>query len=207
MLKAEVNELLTRTGPGTPMGELFRQLLDSGAAGRGAAGERLRAGAGEAAVGAPARLPRHGRPLRPDRRVLRPPGRLAVVRAQRGGRDALRLPRLEVRRRPASASTCRPSRPNSNFCAKVKLTSLSAGRARRHPLDLHGPPEQAPAAARIRVCLVPRGAALHLQAPAGMQLAAGASKAGSTRAMFLAALAAASRTTRSSRARRATSTT
>lgn len=25
MLRAEINELLTRTGPGTPMGELFRQ--------------------------------------------------------------------------------------------------------------------------------------------------------------------------------------
>ena len=25
MLKAEQNELLTRTGPGTPMGELFRR--------------------------------------------------------------------------------------------------------------------------------------------------------------------------------------
>lgn len=25
MLKNEINELLTRTGPGTPMGELFRQ--------------------------------------------------------------------------------------------------------------------------------------------------------------------------------------
>ena len=25
MLKQEINELLTRTGPGTPMGDLFRQ--------------------------------------------------------------------------------------------------------------------------------------------------------------------------------------
>ena len=25
MLRADINELLTRTGPGTPMGELFRQ--------------------------------------------------------------------------------------------------------------------------------------------------------------------------------------
>ena len=48
-MKAEQNDLLTQTGPGTPMGAAVPQLLAAGAARRGAARERLPAGAREAA--------------------------------------------------------------------------------------------------------------------------------------------------------------
>src|SRR5262249_50558019 len=68
-------------------------LVDSGALVRGVAGERFAAGAGEAPVGTAARLPRQRGPARPDRRVLRPPRHLAVVRPQRGEGPALPLPR------------------------------------------------------------------------------------------------------------------
>ena len=61
MLRKEQNDLLTQTGPGTPMGQHVPQLLDAGAAGRRTAGERMPAGAGEDALGAAARLPRHAR--------------------------------------------------------------------------------------------------------------------------------------------------
>ena len=50
MLRKEQNDLLTQTGPGTPMGQMFRCYWHAGAAGRGTAGERMPAGAGEAAV-------------------------------------------------------------------------------------------------------------------------------------------------------------
>ncbi len=46
MLVKEQNEYVTQTGPGTPMGQLFPQLLDSGAVVLGIAGARLSAGAG-----------------------------------------------------------------------------------------------------------------------------------------------------------------
>ena len=59
MLRKEQNDLLTQTGPGTPMGRMFRSYWIPALLAGGAAGERLPAGAGEAAVGAADRLPRH----------------------------------------------------------------------------------------------------------------------------------------------------
>ena len=58
MLSKDENELLTRVGPGTPMGDADAPLLDPGAAVRGAAGARLPAGARPAAGRGPRRLPR-----------------------------------------------------------------------------------------------------------------------------------------------------
>src|SRR6266571_5378037 len=87
--------------PGHADGPDVPQLLDSGAAGGRSARERLPAGAGQAAVGAPGGLPRHRRPLRADGRVLRASRGLAVVRPQRGMRAPLRLSRLEIRRHRA----------------------------------------------------------------------------------------------------------
>src|ERR1700730_12097893 len=78
-------------GPGVP------QLLAAGPDGRGAAGDRMPAGAGQDPLRAPARLPRHQWEVRPDRRVLRAPRGLALVRPQRGERAALPLPWLEIR--------------------------------------------------------------------------------------------------------------
>ena len=53
MLRKEQNDLVTQTGPGTPMGRLFRSYWTPVLLGRGTAGERLPAGAGEGAVRAP----------------------------------------------------------------------------------------------------------------------------------------------------------
>src|SRR6185312_16625592 len=78
-------------------GRALSPLLAAGAALRGTAGERMPAGAGEDPVRAPARFPRQPGPARPDRRVLRPPRRVAVVRPQRGVGPALPLSRLEIR--------------------------------------------------------------------------------------------------------------
>ena len=61
MITHEQNEFLTRTGPGTPMGELFRPLLDSGPDVGGTAAAELPAGAGAVASRAADRVPRHAR--------------------------------------------------------------------------------------------------------------------------------------------------
>ena len=59
MLRAEQNKFATETGPGTPMGNLFRRYWIPAMHAVGAAGERMPAGAGQAPVGAAARLARH----------------------------------------------------------------------------------------------------------------------------------------------------
>jgi len=58
LMRADQNELLTRTGPGTPLGQLFRRYWLPGPARLRACGARLRAGAGEAAFRAADRLAR-----------------------------------------------------------------------------------------------------------------------------------------------------
>src|SRR5262249_32130476 len=82
--------------PGNAERQAVPELLAAGAAGRGASRERLSAGASEAVVRAAAGVSRLKGASRPDRRVLRPSRRVAVVRAQRGERPALSLSRLEV---------------------------------------------------------------------------------------------------------------
>ena len=137
MLRKEQNDLLTQTGPGTPMGSDVPQLLDSGAAVGGTAGERLPAGAGEAVVGAPAAFRDSAGTLWPDRRVLRPSRRLPLVRAQRGMRHPLSVSRLEVSTSPDSASRCRRS-PRKTASPASQSSIVPASRAGRHSVDLHG---------------------------------------------------------------------
>ena len=171
-MRAEQNELLTRTGPGTPMGELFRRywlpaLLAEELPEPDCPPVRVKLLVGEAD-----RVPRHRGPARADRRVLRAPRRVAVVRPQRGERPALPLPRLEVRRhRPVRRDAVRARR--TRLLPAHQAQVLSAGRARRRDLDLHGPAGAAAAAARARVGHRAGRAALRLQAPAGVQLPAG----------------------------------
>ena len=86
MLRKEQNDLLTQTGPGTPMGQMFRAYWlpalmleelpenDCPPVRVKILSERLLA------------FRDSERPVRPDRRVLRPPRRIAVVRPQRGVR-------------------------------------------------------------------------------------------------------------------------
>ena len=101
MLSTEENTYLTRTGPGTPMGELFRRFwlpifLSFGAPTTWMVrhcGPRL---LNEDLVG----YPRHQRPLSAFLGCLLPaPPRAAVLWPHRRVRPALSLPRLEVRLR------------------------------------------------------------------------------------------------------------
>ena len=99
MLSNEDNEALCRVGPGTPMGNLMRQYWMPAAALGRAAVARLPAAARAPAGRGPHRLPHDLRRGRPDAERLPAPRRLDVLRPQRGRGPALRLPRLEVRRR------------------------------------------------------------------------------------------------------------
>src|SRR5207237_6028995 len=70
-------------------GQALPALLAAGAPRRRAARARLPAGAREDPRRAPDRVSRYAEALGTDRRVLRAPRRVAVVRAQRGMRPAL----------------------------------------------------------------------------------------------------------------------
>ena len=135
MLKAEDNEILTRVGPGTLMGELLRRYWTPAC---------LTAEIPEPG-GAPARVRLLGENLVAFRDTTRAgragagelpaPRRVAVLRPQRGRRPALRLPRLGVRRR-------RPVRGHAQRAGAVLREGPDArlphARVRRHRLDLPG---------------------------------------------------------------------
>ena len=172
MLSREDNELLTRTGPGTAMGDLIRRywipVVESRRARAGGTRE-----ARDAARRAPHRLPRPQRAHRPHRRVLPASRRLALLRAGRGERHALRLPRLEVR--PG-----RPVRGDAERAARVELRDqgrphrVSVRGEGRGRLGLHGAGRRAARrcpSSSSRCC--PRGTRLHLAARAGLQLVPG----------------------------------
>ena len=138
-------------------GRVHAAVLDPGRQVERAAARR-RADAADAAGREADRLPRHQRPRRRDGPPVPAPLRVAVPRPQRGGRHALHLPRLEVRRRTATASTCPACRPSQDFKDKVKAKRLQGGRAQRHHLGLHGPaPDDAAAAADGRGHAAARG--------------------------------------------------
>src|SRR5262245_59681049 len=107
------------------------------------------AGAGEAPVGAAARMARQSGALFADRRILRASRRLALVRTQRGKRAALPVSRLEIRPyRPMHRSAFRARR--KRLLQEDQAEILSAGRAWRISLDLYGPGGQTAALAGIR---------------------------------------------------------
>ena len=86
-----------------------------------------------------------------------------------------------------------PSEPaESGYCNKIKLKILSADQDRRRPVDLYGPGRERAAASRMGVRAGAARADLHLQALAGMQLAAGHGRRHRFQPRLLAALAAAS---------------
>ena len=137
MLSKEDNELLCRVGPGTPMGNLFRQYWLPAMKSDELPVAGLPAGAHQAAGRGADRLPHNLRRRRPDPERLPASRRLDVLRTQRRRWPALRLPRLEVRRQPAPASTCPPSRP-SQLQEQSTRQGLPHARAQRHHLGLHG---------------------------------------------------------------------
>src|SRR6266540_1369110 len=85
-------------GPRYADGGVVPTLLDTCVARLEITGARLPSRSREIARREAGCLPRYGRTNRPDRRVLRPPRRVAVVWTQRGVRAALPVPRVEVRR-------------------------------------------------------------------------------------------------------------
>ena len=97
MTTREQNDFLTQAGPGTPIGNLFRRYWIPALLLERSAGARLPAGARQ--VLSERLLAFRDTPgaRRRDRRVLRAPRRVALVRAQRGERVALLLPWLEIR--------------------------------------------------------------------------------------------------------------
>ena len=120
MLSREDNERLTRVGPGTPMGELMRRYwIPAGFSHQIAKPDcppvRVKLLGEQLVMFRDTQGPR-----RAARRALPAPHRLAVLRPQRGMRAALRLSRLEVRRR-------RQLRRPAERAARLQ----SAGRASR----------------------------------------------------------------------------
>src|SRR5262249_8503304 len=117
------------------------------------------------------RLPRQRGQIRADRRILRPPRRVALVRPQRGAWPALLLSRLEIRRdRPVHRRPLRAAR--ERLLPEDQAQVLPVGEARAGAVDLYGPARQAAAAAGMGIRDGAGRSDLHLQAPAGMQLAA-----------------------------------
>ena len=172
MLRKEQNDLLTQTGPGTPMGQVFRSYwLPALMAAELPENECPPVRVKVLSERLLAFRDTKGK-LWPDRRVLRPSRRLAVVRPQRGERPALPLPWLEIRHD-------RPMHRRALGARRIRLLPedqaqvLSAGEARPGAVDLYGPARQAAAAAGVGVRHRPGRADLHLQAAAGQQLAAG----------------------------------
>src|SRR3954453_5155981 len=98
----------------------------------------MSAGAGQAPLRAAARLPRYRWQVRPDRRILRPPRRLALVRPQRRARAALSLSRLEIRRDRAMHRGAFGGK-RERFLPEDQVEKLSAGKARPRAVDLYGP--------------------------------------------------------------------
>ena len=127
----------------------------------------------------PDRLPRHVGRGRPDPERLPAPRRLAVLRPQRRGRPALRLPRLEVRHDG-------PVRRHAVGAGREQLQEQGAGDglplrgAQRHRLDLHGRARNAAAAARHRAEHAAARRVRRAEGAARVQLVPGASRATST---------------------------
>ena len=113
MLRAERNLVATETGPGTPVGNLFRRYWIPAMHAVGAAGERMPAGAGQAPLGAAARLARHARatPRSPMSSARIAACRCGSVATSRTGCAARIMAGSTTT--PASASRCRRSRPKA----------------------------------------------------------------------------------------------
>ena len=172
MLSREDNELLTRVGPGTAMGDHDAPLLDPRAPARWELPEPDGPPVRVRLLGEDLVAFRDTRAARPARRVLPASARVALLRAQRGLRPALRLPRLEVRRR-------RPVRRHderaggARFAHKIRTTAYPTGAGRRR-LGLHGPARAQPAPPQFAWTQAPDDAPPRVEGDPGVQLAAGA---------------------------------
>ena len=155
MLSKADNEFLTRSGKGTPMGELLRRFWMPALLVRGTARARRPAQEDQDPGRGPAGLPRQQRPGRHRRAALPAPRRQSLLRPQRRVRPALRLPRLEVRRR-------RQLRRPADLAAGVHSTrtpsSCSPIRCANGPTSIWvymGPREHMPELPQLELGLVP----------------------------------------------------
>ncbi len=166
MLRREQNDLLTRTGPGTPMGRLFRCYWTAGPAGRGAAendcppvrvkllSERLVAFRDSRGT------------LWADRRVL---SRIAALRC---GSAATRSAGCAVRITAGNSTLTGqcievPSEPEeSGFAKKIKLQSYPLVERGGVLWTYMGPPERKPPLPEWEFALVPPSSA---SSPSGSQ--------------------------------------
>ncbi len=172
MLSREDNELLCRTGPGTPMGELFRRfwlpaMLASDLPGPDSEPWRLQI-LGERLV---AFRDTNGEGRHPGSALPASAGR-PVVRPERGERADLRLPRLEVRRRGQHGQHAdRTGR--QRLQGALEDQELSGQGVRRGGVGLHGAQGAGAGAPAVRVGANCRRPAVHSELDAGIELYAG----------------------------------
>ena len=172
MLRKEQNDLLTRTGPGTPMGEMFRRywipaLLAEELPENDCPPVRVQL-LSEKLIAFRDTEGRYG--LMDEFCAHR--GVSLWFGRERGMRSALSVSRLEIRRdRPVRGDAIRAG--EERLPRDDQAAFLSVGRARRRAVDLYG---AAGASARIAGIRVRHGAAgpdLHIEAAAILQLASG----------------------------------
>ena len=172
MLSKHDNELITRVGPGTPMGELMRRywlpaLLSEELPEPDCAPIRLKLlGEDLVAFGTTS-----GRPARPGH-LVPAPQRQPVLGPQRRGGPALRLPRLEVRRRRqlrrhAQRAAQRASSPRRSSSPPTRRSTKAASSG-----STWAPPRPRAEIPNFEWLDVPDDAALRPQALPGLQLAA-----------------------------------
>ena len=173
MLSREENELVTRVGQGTPMGNTMRRYWIPALLSQRDRRTRWPARPRPPARRGPGGVPRQRGPHRPDRGVLPASPRLAVFRTQRGMRPALHLSRLEVRRR-------RRLHRHDERAGGIRLQAqgphhrLSDLRTGRHRVGVYGPGREDAAAAEIRLDAGAGSQSPCHQGDRGVQLAAGA---------------------------------
>ena len=148
MLSQEENELICRVGPGTPMGNLFREywlpaMLTRGAARAGQRPVRVLM-LGEQLIAFRDTNGKVG--LLPEQ--LPASRRVAVLRAQRRSRPALRVPRLEVRHRRQLHRHAQRAR-RVGLQVQSQSRGVSDAGAGRHRLGVSRPALDAASAARI----------------------------------------------------------
>ena len=173
MLRPEQNDLLTQTGPGTPMGEMFRRYWIPA----------LLAEELPENDGPPVRVQLLSERLIAFRDSDGHLGLIDEFCAHRGvslwfGRNeecGLRCPYHGWKYDVTGQCVDLPSEPESNgFRAQDQVALVSVDRARRRAVDLHGPAGAPAGAAGIRIRSGAAGTELRLQAVAIQQLAAGA---------------------------------
>ena len=157
MLSATDNELLTRTGPGTPMGELLPALLAARASSPASCPSRTARPCASRVLGEELVAFRDSGPRRAARPALPAPRRQPLLRPQRGVRAPLRLPRLEVRRdgrvRGHAHDAAATSGASRDRVARDRLSHARVGRLRLGVPRVR--PSTQPALPELEFALVP----------------------------------------------------